>query len=101
MNGAPRKMFVERQTYRKRRMQDAARFLPVVGLVLIMLPLFWPRGPEEGYAMSVVLEYVFAVWAALVAGAFTLSFYVRDEPSAEEDGDADGFAVTDVQDGAG
>ncbi|MDA7427191.1 hypothetical protein PGB28_01880 [Primorskyibacter aestuariivivens] len=79
-------MFVERQTYRKRRMQDAARFLPVIGLVLFLLPLFWPRGPEDGIAMSVAIEYIFAVWIALVAGALVLSFLIKEEPALEDGG---------------
>ena len=29
MSDRPRHLFVERQTYRRRRLQDAARFLPV------------------------------------------------------------------------
>lgn len=86
MTGAPRKMFVERQTYRKRRMQDAARFLPVVGVVLFLLPLFWPRGPEEGIAMSAALEYIFLVWASLVAGALMLSIHIKDESVADDAG---------------
>lgn len=84
MNGAPRKMFVERQTYRKRRMQDAARFLPVIGVVLFLVPLFWPRGPADGIAMSVALEYIFLVWASLVAAALVLSIYIKDEPVMDE-----------------
>lgn len=89
MTGGPRKMFVERQTYRKRRLRDAARFLPVVGGVLFLLPLFWPRGPEAGIAMSAALEYIFLVWAALVLGALILSILVRDTSAGAEGDEPD------------
>lgn len=78
-------MFVERQTYRRRRLQDAARFLPIVGIVLIMVPLLWPRGAQSGFAMSSALLYVFLVWAGLVGTAFLMSLFLRNEQVQDEE----------------
>ncbi len=67
-------VFLERRSYRRRRLGDAARLLPAFGLVLILLPLLW--GPDtRGAARLLAWEgvYLFAVWAALIAIAAVLS----------------------------
>ncbi|QBF32563.1 hypothetical protein [Thalassococcus sp. S3] len=60
-------VFLERQSYRRRRLLDAARFLPVLGALLFAFPLLWPK-PETGEAvsMSSAMLYVFGVWAVLI-----------------------------------
>ncbi|WP_323763360.1 hypothetical protein [Marinovum sp.] len=78
MSDRPRHLFVERQTYRRRRLQDAARVLPVLGIVLILVPLLWAEG-AGGVAMSSAVIYLFAVWAALVGAAMGLSIFLRDD----------------------
>ncbi|MDD9738665.1 MAG: hypothetical protein RID15_13650 [Marinovum algicola] len=84
MSDRPRHLFVERQTYRRRRLQDAARFLPVLGIVLMMVPLLWSEG-AEGVTMSGAVIYLFLIWAALVAAAMVLSLYLHDDRSEPED----------------
>jgi hypothetical protein len=67
-------MFLERRSYRRRRLGDAARLLPVFGLVMILLPLLW--GPETDQAAHLTAwegVYLFVVWAALIAAAAILS----------------------------
>ncbi len=64
-------IFVERQSYRRRRLADSARFLPVLGLLLWMLPLLWGLD-SDGMSTSDALVYVFAVWLGLVAAALLL-----------------------------
>lgn len=82
---SPRPLFVERQTYRRRRIQDAARFLPVLGIVLVMVPLLWSEG-AGGVSMSGAIRYLFTLWAALVGAAMLLSLYLRDDrPGEPED----------------
>lgn len=78
----PRHLFVERQTYRRRRVQDAARFLPVLGIVLVMVPLLWAEGPE-GVSMSGAIRYLFILWALLVGAAMVLSLYLREDKAGE------------------
>ena len=62
-----RRLFLERRTYRQARLQDAARLLPVLGLVLIFGPSFI-RGdtPEGGETLSGWLIYYFSVWLGLI-----------------------------------
>jgi hypothetical protein len=72
---ARRPIFLERRSYRQRRMMDAVRLLPILGLVLWMVPLIWPRpdaGGDGGVAMSTALRYLFGVWALLVALSWAL-----------------------------
>ncbi len=62
-------IFLERKGYRQRRMMDAVRLVPFVGLGLWLIPLMWPRediAGTEGLAMSAVLSYIFAVWLILI-----------------------------------
>ncbi|WP_210730478.1 hypothetical protein [Roseicyclus persicicus] len=62
-----RRLFLERRTYRQNRLQDAARLLPVLGLVLFFAPVFI-RGDaaEAGPSLSSWLVYYFAVWIGLI-----------------------------------
>lgn len=63
-------LFLERSSYRRRRMIDALRLLPLLGLLLWMLPLIWPvpgEGQSEGaISTSAALRYLFAVWITMV-----------------------------------
>lgn len=71
MSGARRSVFLERETYRRRRIMDAARFLPVLGVALFAVPLLWAKPGDSAQAgdpvpMSTALFYVFGVWAGLI-----------------------------------
>lgn len=57
--------FVARATYRQRRLRDAARLLPVLGAVLMMVPLAWPRGEGAGGTATAV-QYFFGLWFILI-----------------------------------
>ncbi|WP_315900490.1 hypothetical protein [Maritimibacter alkaliphilus] len=65
-------VFLERQSYRLRRRGDAMRFLPVLGIILMLLPLLWTEGPE-GLPVSRAMFYIFGVWAGLAVTAGLLS----------------------------
>lgn len=67
-------VFLERTSYRRRRLTDAVRLIPVLGVFLWALPLMWARG---GTSSSAALLYLFGVWAALVLGAALLSWGMR------------------------
>ena len=69
--------FLARGSYRIRRLMDAARFLPALGLVLLLLPLL--RGEPEAEAPSTASEtvYLFAVWIGLIIAAFLMSLGLR------------------------
>jgi hypothetical protein len=66
-------LFLGRVSYRQRRLADAARLLPVIGGVLLMLPLIWPRDGEDVPVTSTAMIYVFGVWILLVVAAFWLA----------------------------
>ncbi len=96
--GSP--LFLERRSYRFRRMMDAVRLLPLVALAFWMIPLMWPMPdtvlpytvlpetglpytvlPETGHPevvgaggvpMSHAVRYIFGVWLAAIALAYVL-----------------------------
>ncbi|MCC1491775.1 hypothetical protein [Cognatishimia sp. F0-27] len=59
-------VFLERQTYRRRRLADGARALPVLGLLLWFLPMVW-SAKENGVQATHALIYIFLIWTGLVA----------------------------------
>ncbi len=76
-NQPPTPLFLERRSYRRRRLMDALRLLPLVGVLLWMLPLFWPSEAAtdaalEPVPMSRAVIYVFLVWLGLICAAFAL-----------------------------
>lgn len=64
-------LFVERQSYRRRRLMDAARILPVLGFVLVLVPVLWTQGGTMGTAGQAL--YLFGLWVALILAAALLS----------------------------
>lgn len=72
-------VFLERKTYRRRRMHDAARAMPVLGVVLLMLPLLWSvdGGPATSNADATL--YVFAVWCLLIILSAVVSRALRPD----------------------
>ncbi|MGP6089626.1 hypothetical protein [Antarctobacter jejuensis] len=56
--------YVERRTFRRRRLIDAACALPLLGWILWWLPLFW-HGAENEVPASMALIYIFGIWLAL------------------------------------
>ncbi|MCE8547150.1 hypothetical protein KBY25_15090 [Ruegeria pomeroyi] len=63
----PPPVFLERQSYRRRRLMDAARLLPLMGAALFAVPLLWPSEGAGTVRMSAAITYVFGVWAILIA----------------------------------
>lgn len=59
-------VFLERQTYRRRRLIDWIRFLPIIGLMLWLVPLLWPVEGENQVSSADAIIYIFAIWFALV-----------------------------------
>jgi hypothetical protein len=71
-------LFLARTSYRKRRLRDGARVLPIFGLLLLLLPLLWPQT-----ARAIVAHWalVFAVWAGLIALSAAISRGLVDADS--------------------
>jgi len=62
-------VYLERRRYRTRRVIEALKVLPVLGLVLIGVPLLWTKGVKTSEAMI----YFFSVWMVLVLAAIWLA----------------------------
>ncbi|UWQ77667.1 hypothetical protein K3725_10060 [Leisingera sp. S132] len=85
----------ERQTYRRRRLMDISRLLPVLGALLLALPLLWPEATAHpaargGVSMSTAIIYIFAVWIGLIAACFVFSLAVQRWADHWTGGRADG-----------
>lgn len=82
--------FLARENYRLRRLMDAARFLPVFGFVLLLLPLM-REDPQTGTTSAAgEAVYLFLVWPALILGTFLMSRGLRKafDPSRPPDATA-------------
>ncbi|SPH17445.1 hypothetical protein DEA8626_00967 [Defluviimonas aquaemixtae] len=85
---APRPRFLARENYRRRRLFDAARLLPLLGLFLFLVPILWQPAatPEPDTARGLI--YLFAVWALLIVAAFLLARRLgRTDPSDRRSGE--------------
>lgn len=80
----PAPLFLARKSYRRRRMMDAARLLPLAGIFFILMPILWqPREtpePDTGFG----LVYLFVVWALLIIVARVVSHLVADASGEDE-----------------
>lgn len=77
----PPSVFLERQSYRRRRLTDAARLLPILGAALFAVPLLWPSGDsiadDRVVPLSSAMTYVFGMWALLIAVGAGFGFVAR------------------------
>lgn len=77
-------LFVARRAYRQRRITDAARLLPIVGILLLLVPFLW-RPAATGAADTVKGSvYLFAVWGGLIIGAGLLARLLGGEDAPDE-----------------
>jgi hypothetical protein len=79
-------VFLERTSYRRRRLRDVRRLLPFIGALLFLVPLLWNAGGETRTAMAMV--YLFGAWAVLIALAAILSrpLKTRDDVAQQSNG---------------
>ena len=83
-----RRLFLERRTYRRHRLQDAARLLPILGVILIFGPIFISAG--QGTDLASGLVYYLAIWfglialTALVSRALVRMSAVEDTPKDQD-----------------
>jgi fumarate reductase subunit D len=69
------RLFLERRSYRRRRIMDVVRILPVIcALLWLVVPTMWPNGPEPEAAtfLSTALKYLFVIWVIAIATSFAL-----------------------------
>ena len=73
MSEKPAPLFLERRSYRQRRLMDAARLAPLLAAILWAVPLLWPRQGAEAMPTSTSIIYIFGVWLAMVGVSLVLS----------------------------
>ncbi|MXQ06764.1 hypothetical protein GQ651_02780 [Alphaproteobacteria bacterium GH1-50] len=89
MSRPPEPLFLARQSYRRRRLGDAARVLPILGAVLLLLPILW----ADTARTSGGLVYIFATWAILIVIVAVVSSRLghdrrgAGDPEGGEDGE--------------
>ncbi|EEE37241.1 hypothetical protein RKLH11_1077 [Rhodobacteraceae bacterium KLH11] len=79
-------LFLERQSYRRRRLVDAARLLPFLGAGLLALPLLWPDETDgaEALPLSSAMFYIFACWGLLILISLVFGFAARRMAAREK-----------------
>lgn len=78
-------LFLAEASYRRRRLHDASRMVPVLGAVLFLGPLL--LGPGGGGTRGVLI-YLFVVWLALVVAAAVVARQIgRDRDRARQPGE--------------
>jgi hypothetical protein len=86
MRRPKRPLFLARAPYRRRRLRDAARLLPVLGLFLLLLPLLWTDGAQLALHSADVV-YFFSVWLVLIALAAAFAPGLRGGDGADDEED--------------
>lgn len=76
-------LFLARASYRRRRLIDASRLLPLAGTFLFLLPMFW-GGAGQGGDTAVDGLYLFIAWAVLVLGAALLAPGLSADPPPDD-----------------
>lgn len=69
-------LFLQRQPYRRRRLTDAARVLPVFGAFLFFVPAFLIVRGTPG-TTSVMWLFLFGTWIALIVSGALISRVLR------------------------
>lgn len=78
-------LFLARRSYRRRRLMDGARVLPLLGAVLLLLPGLWHSQSGDWPRTGVGGIYLFLVWCGLVLAAFGLARGLGPALEAEEE----------------
>lgn len=83
------RLFLERRSYRRRRMMDAVRILPLLcALLWLLVPTMWPNSAEviseTEIALSTAIWYLFVIWALAITASFALWRRIRSHD--DEDG---------------
>ncbi|MCB1347701.1 MAG: hypothetical protein KDK11_03300 [Maritimibacter sp.] len=95
-------VFLARETYRRRRLIDALRLLPVIGVVMFLSPLVGGAGYVRATAVSGV--FIFAGWFLLIVATWGLGRLLARSPGSgdplETGGDGREFGGRDL-DGQG
>ncbi|RWR49393.1 hypothetical protein EOW65_08930 [Sinirhodobacter ferrireducens] len=83
--GAGQPLFLARRSYRRRRMMDGGRVLPLLGAVLLLLPGLWHSDGSDWPGTGAGGIYLFLVWSGLILAAFGLARGLGPALEAEEE----------------
>ncbi len=75
----PQPLFLEQRSYRQRRVRDVARVLPVIGTILWIFPLLWPRTGMEAATTGYAAQFIFGVWIFLIILSAFVSRAIQSE----------------------
>lgn len=78
-------LFLARRSYRRRRLMDGARLLPLFGAVLVLLPALWQPGATPAPDTGRGGIYLFTVWLLLVLAAAALARGLAPALDAEDE----------------
>lgn len=80
----PPTLFLQREPYRRRRLIDAARVLPVFGAFLLLVPSVLVARGTPGTTSAMML-FVFGAWIALIVGGGLIARYLhRTDPGFDK-----------------
>ncbi|MEY4982290.1 MAG: hypothetical protein RIR62_556 [Pseudomonadota bacterium] len=77
-------LFLKRQSYRRRRLRDLSRLLPLIGGVLFLIPVLWAPGTTARPDTAPDGVFLFAVWIGLIVVAAALAPAVGTSSDADE-----------------
>ena len=90
LGAAGKGLFLARDRYRQRRLRDVARIMPVIAALLWLFPLLW-RGDADGQGGTAgTMVFLFAAWAALIAGAWAIARWIEIEDTPDDPVPPDG-----------
>lgn len=64
-----RPLFLERASFRRRRLGDAARILPIAATLLVLLPVWWVPQAASSAGGAV---WLFGLWVTLIVAIWVL-----------------------------
>lgn len=84
---APRQppLFLARRSYRRRRLGDGARLLPVLGVILWLMPMLWGGPGDATTPTARAMLWIFGVWAGLILLTAVVSRRLSRHESAGQD----------------
>lgn len=77
-------LFLARRSYRRRRLMDAARLLPLAGGFLFLLPILWAPGATATRDTAPDGVYLFLAWGALILVARLLAPRLVPPPGEDD-----------------
>lgn len=83
------RLFLERRSYRRRRMMDIVRVLPLLCTVLwLVVPTMWPNSTEgvseTQTPLSTAIWYLITIWGLAIIATFALWRRIRNHDEEDD-----------------